>query len=95
MNRPGIKLIREIIDKARDNGGFGTYTALAARIRCSKVDISQFKSGKVRINTWRILLLIKLADLDRIKYYQKLLDSGYPLDRDALIVISDILDQVE
>ncbi|RME58549.1 hypothetical protein D6779_06255 [Candidatus Parcubacteria bacterium] len=86
-----VELVNEVLDAVKAAKNLKTDTELAAEIGEHKVDISKYRKGTRVISDWKLLRLVKIADMDRLDAFKKII-LYKSLKKEVEEVIQDFID---
>jgi len=86
-----VDLVNEVFDQAKATLGLKTDSELAKKLGEHKVDISKYRAGTRIINDWKLLRLVKMADMDRVDAFKKIVFCK-SLKKDVEEVILDFIE---
>jgi len=86
-----VDLVNDIFDQVKVAKGFKTDSELAKELKEHKVDISKYRAGTRIINDWKLLRLVKMADMDRVDAFKKIIFCK-SLKKDVEEVILDLIE---
>ena len=68
-----VELVNKVFNATKKANDLKTDAELAEFIDEHKVDVSKYRKGTRIINDWKLLRLVKLADMDRLDALNKIL----------------------
>jgi len=86
-----LEMVNQVFDAAKAAKGLKTDAELAELVDEHKVDISKYRKGTRIISDWKLLRLVKIADLDRLDALKKML-LYKSLKKEVEEVIRDFID---
>jgi len=89
-----VKLVNKVFNEAKKARGYKTDLELANELDENKVAMSQYRSGVRVINDWKLLRLVKVANMETIETLRKIIFCKSP-KKDAEEVILNIISLLE
>jgi len=68
-----VAFVNHLFDEAKIRLGCKTDKELAVHLHEHNVDVSKYRKGTRVISDWKLLRLVKLADVDRLEALKKIL----------------------
>lgn len=88
-----VEFVNEVFDGAKKALNIKTDLELAMELDEHKVAMSQYRKGTRIINDWKLLRLVKIADMNRLDALNKILRYKSP-KKDVEEVIRDIIELI-